>query len=312
MSISFCSRKECLSSQKKPRLHGNTVTHPPPPPPPPHPGKKQGRRSAVGWCGRTAEAAPLRPPEALRPQGTRAAQARPPRRRLAAAVARSDRRRKLEWRNGEDSHMLHVAMHRRDHDNFPPSDFVEPCAAFRGERQPAHCRAVAAPRSTKGHSGRPKNEASGCRHLREPAFGVGQQNGASAQTGAGDQQGRTDSGGLTTCMFHDRDATRTAEVRAHHRCDTRSPMHAAPPHESLSVRKTTHDAPCCVSMRGAWRCRQHGVSMARPKAKNATLGPFRKGGGGGGGGGGAGGATPQPSHDLCRAPPPPDPPRLPA
>ena len=59
-------------------------------PPHPHahpPGEKKG--PAVGWCGRTAGATPLRPPAALRPQGTRAVQARPPRRRLAVAGGRS-------------------------------------------------------------------------------------------------------------------------------------------------------------------------------------------------------------------------------
>ena len=49
---------------------------------------------------------------------------------------------------------------------------------------------------------------------------------------------------------------------------------------STTTRISEHaqdNAPCCVNMHGVCRCCQHSVSMARPKARNATLGPFWQG-----------------------------------
>ena len=98
-----------------------------------------------------------------------------------------------------------------------------------------------------------------CRHLGEPAFGVRQRFGVSAQTGAGDQQGPTTvAGPLPLQRVLPRAPSTTTRISEH----------------------AQDSAPCCVNLHGVCRrCRrcQHSVSMARPKARNATLGPFWQG-----------------------------------
>ena len=78
----------------------------------------------------------------------------------------------------------------------------------------------------------------------------------SAQTGAGDQQGPTTvAGPLPLQRVLPRAPSTTTRISEH----------------------AQDNAPCCVIMHGVCRRCQHSVSMAHPKARNATLGPFWQG-----------------------------------